>query len=620
MKNTAYFFLFCQIIFSSNLIYAEQVLTLDVIDQNFNSTERIVIDQEAIKRSRATNLAQVLASQANIVITSNNLQPNSVFVRGGDSSHVLFVVDDVPTYDSSSPQKTINLGFLNINNVKRIEILKGSQSVLYGGQALSAVIKIYTLPDELKNSGQVVAGFTDKSGEVAVGFDRVIKNISSVDSMRDQVLVSINTKYKDAQNPSPAQNSYKFYPQKTVSTDAAAVWKFNEQTRAIIKLNHSNDINSVTTTAPGPPTTADFKAVDTNENFLIAESYGLNFILKKSDQFNFSLSHQKNRRQFFQEAYNSSTNDKTDRDYIGQLNHARFEVFTPKTESLSGTVGLTLASEKFEQIDLPTGFTASGSAQYEGAFGKMGLYLVPEKVLVELGLRREFTKLKNLADTYQLGLTLFKDLRIEYSNGFKAPSLFQLYAPGYGNSELKSEKAETVNLSYEKKMTDNWSSSVSLFDSNYKNLIIYLAGQYQNVATSRTTGVELATSYSDQELGLHYQLFLAYQEPYDASTSTWLVKRPLRSGGAKLTKIFDGDKASMTFELNHVGERRDKQTSAIYTDVGSYTLVNVSANAKVTENTEIFTRVNNLSNQTYQTSYGYYDTGVKGSFGVQLSF
>ena len=161
---------------------------------------------------------------------------------------------------------------------------------------------------------------------------------------------------------------------------------------------------------------------------------------------------------------------------------------------------------------------------------------------------------------------------------------------------------------------------MSVFDSNYKNLIIYISGQYQNVASSRTTGVEVATNYSHQDTGLHGQLFLAYQEPYDTSTSTWLAKRPLRSGGAKLTKLINGDKASLTLELNHVGDRRDKQTSSQYINVDAYTLVHFSANLKITDAAEVFTRFNNLSNQTYQSSYGYYDTGVKGNLGVQYNF
>ena len=82
----------------------------------------------------------------------------------------------------------------------------------------------------------------------------------------------------------------------------------------------------------------------------------------------------------------------------------------------------------------------------------------------------------------------------------------------YGNPNLRPEKSETVNLSYEAKINDNLQSSISVFDSNYKNLFVFVAGKYENVATTRTTGAEWSIGYGSQDLGLNYQLFLSYQE------------------------------------------------------------------------------------------------------------
>lgn len=284
---------------------ADDVMSLTITDQNFNSTERIIIDQEAIKRSRANSLAQVLSSQANIVITSSNFQPNSVFVRGGDSSHVLFVVDDVPTYDASTLQNTVNLSGMNVFNVKRIEVLKGSQSVLYGGQALSAVIKIYTIPEEFKNSGKAIVqggsnllrfdqtsgdqdfikvGDAYKSGgatvgEAAAGIDQLIS---------ENLLLSLSSKIKDAKNSSPVLDSSEKYPQKTTTGDLSLAYKFDQVTRAILKFSYLQDINFVPTTIK-----PDVKAVDTKDFQFGTRSFGTTAILKKSDMFNVSVSMQK---------------------------------------------------------------------------------------------------------------------------------------------------------------------------------------------------------------------------------------------------------------------------------------------------------------------------------------
>ena len=580
---------------------AEETLSLTVIDQNFNSSDRIVIDQEAIKRSRSNNLPQILASQANIVITSTNFQPNSVFVRGGDSSHVLFIVDDVPTYDASTLQKVINLGSMNVANIKRIEILKGSQSVLYGGQALSAVIKIYTIPDEFKNSGKAIIQGGDKVGDGAVGIDH---------QLSDNFLVAINSKYKDAKNPSPVLDSKEYYAQKTTTADLAMVYKIDSVTRVTLKLSYSNDDNQVPTTVQPL-----FKAVDTKDFGFITKSFGTAAVFKKADLFSVSVSSQKNGRQLFQDAANSPINAKTDYDYVGELLNSRFEFYLPRNQVFSGVLGATSTGEKFEESDLTNGMKSLGSNQYQGAFAKIGVQAVPELLLVEAGYRRE-----DGVDSYQTGLTLWKDLKLEYSTGFKAPSLAQLYSAMYGNPNLRPEKSETVNLSYEAKINDNLQSSISVFDSNYKNLFVFVAGKYENVATTRTTGAEWSIGYGSQDLGLNYQLFLSYQEPYDSSTRTWLIKRPLRSAGAKFSHFFMGDQLSATLEFNHVGERRDRETSSRYTTVNAYNTVALASNYKITTNTEVFARVDNLTNQTYQQGYGYYEYGVKGRVGFQVGY
>lgn len=624
---TVFLFLVLNTFILTSSTMAEEVMSLTIIDQNFNSTERIVIDQEAIKRSRASSLAQVLSSQANIVITSSNFQPNSVFVRGGDSSHVLFVVDDVPTYDASTLQKTVNLSGMNVSNIKRIEVLKGSQSVLYGGQALSAVIKIYTIPTEFKNSAKaIIQGGTNvlrfdqtigdqdfvkvgdaykiggaSVGEAAAGLDHLVS---------ENLLLSLSAKLKDAKKTSPVLDSIEKYPQQTTTGDLSLAYKIDALTRAILKLSYLQDINFVPTTVQ-----PDVKAVDTKDFKFGTRSFGTTAILKKSDTFSVSISSQKNGRQLFQEAVNSPINSKTDFDYTSDLLNSRIEYFFPQHPIFSGLLGTSFSLESFEEVDLNTNAKAKGSNQYQGTFTKVGVKAIPEVLLVEAGYRRE-----DGLDAYQAGLTLWKDLKLEYSTGFKAPSLSQLYSAMYGNPNLKPEKSVTVNLSYEKKITDDVMTSLSLFDSNYKNLFVFIGTKYENIATSRTKGAEVSFNFSNQDYGMNYQVFFAYQEPYDSSTRTWLVKRPLRSAGAKLTHFFNGEQVSLSLEVNHIGERRDRQTSSKYVTVNPYTVADISGNYKLTSSTEAFARIDNVTNQTYQQGYGYYETGLKGRVGLQIGY
>ena len=73
----------------------------------------MVLNQEQIKKTEVTQASQLLSTQANIVVIGTNTQPSSIYLRGGDSSNILFLIDGIPSYDSSTPARTFNLNNLN---------------------------------------------------------------------------------------------------------------------------------------------------------------------------------------------------------------------------------------------------------------------------------------------------------------------------------------------------------------------------------------------------------------------------------------------------------------------------------------------------------------------------
>src|SRR5690349_21361478 len=129
---------FFAVLFTALTAHAQKYETV-IEDVSFNSASKVILDEETIKKSKAPSVTSLLATQANISVSSSNLQPGSIFIRGGDSSHILILVDGIPTYDASTIQKTMNLNTIDVKQIRRIEIIKGAQSVLYGGQALTGV-------------------------------------------------------------------------------------------------------------------------------------------------------------------------------------------------------------------------------------------------------------------------------------------------------------------------------------------------------------------------------------------------------------------------------------------------------------------------------------------------
>ena len=106
-----------------------------------------IITREQLEKSGGKDLAQVLTEQAGLFINGANSNPGkdkSVYLRGAKVDHTLITVDGVPLYDPSGIGSNFDIRLLSIDNIERIEILKGSQSTLYGSDAVAGVINIIT--------------------------------------------------------------------------------------------------------------------------------------------------------------------------------------------------------------------------------------------------------------------------------------------------------------------------------------------------------------------------------------------------------------------------------------------------------------------------------------------
>jgi iron complex outermembrane receptor protein len=610
-------------------VLAIQELQLDVVDQNFSSSNKIIIDAEQIKKSHATNLAQLLSSQANISVASTGFQPNSIYLRGGDSSHVLILIDGVPTYDPSTVQRTVNLGNLNLKNIQKIEIIKGSQSVVYGGQALSGVISIETFPAQIKNGSTVgiTTGTTlpetkiykdEISGDQKMNFayDKSKSNqygidLSNMSSPAESIAISTAVSAKYIQGSSPVLDSQKTYPQKLGSVDTSILYKPNENQKTILHLNYSDDKSHIATM---DNVTA--LAADTNNFASNTEAYGASVVHKQNDFIQFSLAHQSTRRLFLQSAADSG-GQAADEDYQGQLLAARLDVQAVKTDIHQIQWGYSFIQEQMKILKTDV-LNAEGRDQNEGFYIKSDTYFTPE-FLFEIGVRNQMSKLQAVDNTYQVGITWNKKWKYEYSTGFKTPSLFQLYS-SYGNLNLRPEKAKNTSFSYESKYSDQLFFSMTVFDAQFENLIVSKGSpkKFENVSSTRTVGAEVLTSYRDVTRATDYSLSFGYQEPKDLSLNNWLVRRPLRTASLKVSQgIYDT--VNVSAELNHTGSRRDIGATG-YLTIEDYTLLNLIAQYKPTEQITTFARVDNASNQTYQTNYGFYTQGVVAKLGADISF
>ncbi len=106
-----------------------------------------IISRQDIERSGGRDLSQILNEQGGIYINGANSNPGkdkSIYIRGGRVEHTLITIDGVPVYDASGIGSNFDIRNISIDAVERIEVLKGSQSTLYGSDAIAGVINIIT--------------------------------------------------------------------------------------------------------------------------------------------------------------------------------------------------------------------------------------------------------------------------------------------------------------------------------------------------------------------------------------------------------------------------------------------------------------------------------------------
>jgi outer membrane cobalamin receptor len=597
MNTTALCLLFVSLILSPK-IFAIEYETV-VTDQNFKSSSRVVIDEEKIKQSNAPNLVSLIQTQGNIAVSTTPFQPNSIFIRGGDSSHVLFLLDGIPLYDATTLQRTFNLASIDLKSVRRIEIIKGSQTVLYGGQALAAVIKIDTI-GSLKSSSLVdVSGGSHNAQNAQAKINRNLSETSQA---------FIRGFYSGKSNPSPVQNSEIHYPQRIKGGDVG--YFFKDESEWLLKASIFSDISE------SPVTVNRFLNVDTrdfsidNNQSLISTTYR-NQTIPMAPKF--SASYQKSNKRFHQPINEFSTTE-TLLEYSGHQFNTRFDLRLINSENFKLDSGLSFAYESLlylksniKQVDSDTSTS--------GAYVKADVNTT-ENSLFTVGVRREYYQASQFADSYQIGYVFAEKFKFEHSTGFRNPSLSQLYGE-YGNLDLKPEKSKNYSLTYDNVLSQQHRYSFTFFETHYSDLMVFVQGnpsKYFNISNSRTRGLEWNQQYQiSQPYFLDFSF--GYQEPYDLENNRWLLRRPLQTASLNLTYLFE--RGSLNYEIFYSGEKLDNTTAGV-ASLPSYQVSNVASRYRIDDSTQVYLRVSNLFNKKYEQTFSYYNEGLAILAGLEI--
>jgi len=214
-------------------------------------------------------------------------------------------------------------------------------------------------------------------------------------------------------------------------------------------------------------------------------------------------------------------------------------------------------------------------------------------------------------------------VRASYAEGFKAPTLYQLYAPYYGNADLKPETAKSYDVGIEQQLVGNrLVASATWFHRDTHNQIDGdpLTYVYFNYDRTHAKGVELALTMRPTD-SFTVQGSYSYIDTENltpgANYGNDLARRPQQSASMSADYRFPFG-LSVGGTVTMVSDSFDNPANT--TRLDGYALTGIRAEMPVAHNISVYGRVDNLFDVNYETVAGYGTYGRAAYGGIKLRF
>lgn len=597
-----------------------------------------VLDLADIQQSQAVLTSDLLAQTPGITITriGGVGQPTSVFIRGAESDQTVVVIDGVVFNDPAQPGGGYDFGNLLIGDTSRIEILRGAQSTLYGSQAIGGVINIITADPTRAAGGS--ASLEGGSHDTGYG-------LLTLGGKSDSLLWRFSANYLGTSGI-PAFDEYLGGRRDCASQIGSGAGQLRYDFTPDLELDLRGYYVQART---------DFDGYDTpSGNFGDDNEYG-----KSNQAIGYAgLTWHSPEHSLTQRFALQYTNSET-RDYDPD---APLNYDSPSTETFYGigrnareeyqgtwlfsSVGQLVFGAQHEHSTIATdtpaydvtpmpldkGVTINSvyaQAQYEVAQG----------LTLTAGGRYDHHDVYGGHTIGQLAAAwLLPDhdtlLRASFGQGFKAPSLYQLYS-NYGNQGLQPEAANSWDAGIEQHvLNDRVVVSATYFERTSRDLIEFFDcttpsplcatepfGYYANIERTQARGVELIGTWKATS-ELTFTANYTYTDVKDISpgSTTYgnqLPRRPQDAGNASASYLWPF-RLSTTLALRYAGPSYDDAANQIR--LGGYTLLDIRISMPLTAHAELYGRVENLTDRHYETAYQYGTPGRSAYIGGRISF
>lgn len=556
-----------------------------------------VIGRDAIERSQATSLSELLRGRAGINLSNQGGagKLSTLFVRGSESDHVLVLVDGVRVGSATSGLASFQ--DLPVAMIDRIEIVRGPRSSLYGSDAIGGVIQIFTRRDKgpaqfrfhvgggsngYREGGLGVGGSSERGW---FGIDAGLQSTDGIDACRGAGFPVFAGCFVDGQTDRDGYENHSF------------------SARGGVNIGDSVTLDAHALHASGH-NEYDGSFVDNSD--IVQQVAGAQLRWKASDRFDLRVDV-------------GSNKDESD-NFLGDTANG---YFVSRRDSASAQADIALADAQLltlgvdwlrDRVDSDTAFdedrrtNRAAFVQYQGRFGSHDLQLA-----VRNDDNEQFGD--ETTGTAAWGLSFADAWRVtaSYGTAFKAPTFNELYFPFFGNPALRPESSETVEAGIAWR-GERTSVRLDAFNTDVDDLIAYDASIFlpNNIQHARLRGAEVRV---DSTLfGWNIGASASWLDTEDRDTGNELARRASETARLELDRSFGRFRLGFTGVAE--GSRYDDLANT--RELGGFATLDVRGEYAFAADWTLQARVANVFDRDYETAAFYNQPGRE--FFVSLRF
>ncbi len=569
-----------------------------------------VIDAATIEKRQTVDVVDLLATTPGVRFsrTGSTGSAAGVSLRGAETTQTLVLIDGVKVNDPSGIGDGYDFGHLLTGNISRIEVLRGSNSVVHGSQAIGGVISVVTATP--------ADGFA-ANASAEYGYSDTLTAKADMSGTAGAVSGGIGGAYFRTDGISSAAVGTEKDGYKNFAGNARLKITFSDALSLDLRGYYINADLDYDSFFGAPADSPDVAKLDQYVGYA-----GLNLgLFDGRFTSRAAVTWLRNDRDYY-----FIRGTAPDYGYSGT--NLRFEYQGVVTPVEQAKLIFGYEHERPDYDFFGFGSTDSQRANIDSVYA-LGIVQPFAGLSVTGGIRHDDHSQFGGATTLGAnanyspndGATSF---RLSYGEGFKAPSLYQLYDSFSGNSALRPERSKSYDFGIDQSLAEGRALiSLTAFLRNTTDQINYdnATFTYGNIDRTRAKGVEAMLALRPVD-ALNVTASYSYIDARDRSgRPAFDGKRLPRRAEHAVSVSADYDWSfglSTGATLTMVGDSFDDAANAVRLD--GYALAGIRASLPVGRNFEVYGRVDNLFDADYATAFNYGTYGRAAYGGVRARF